>query len=102
MPETLSTTTDDTERLHQPPRLRTIRFGCYRLTDIPDGHVGLRPRDSLPETIDEDWTANAEYLDANGTSSPGSVAYSYSAAAVPRSSTPEPGRSPCQKTLPTR
>lgn len=66
MPETPSPTTDDTGRLRQPPRLRSIRFGRFRLTYIPDGHVGLKPRGWLPDTTDDDWITNADHLDANG------------------------------------
>ncbi|MET7774103.1 MBL fold metallo-hydrolase [Nocardia sp. NPDC005366] len=54
------------ERLHTPPRLRTLRFGRFRLTYIPDGYVALKPRGWLPDATEADWATNTDYLNADG------------------------------------
>ncbi|WP_109523552.1 MBL fold metallo-hydrolase [Nocardia aurea] len=54
------------ERLSTPPRLRTLRFGRFRLTYIPDGYVALKPRGWITGATEADWTAHADYFNPDG------------------------------------
>lgn len=56
----------DCDRLHRPPRLRSLRLDDTTLTYVPDGTAQLRPRGWLPDTTDEVWATHPEYLDDSG------------------------------------
>jgi glyoxylase-like metal-dependent hydrolase (beta-lactamase superfamily II) len=54
------------ERLRRPAVLRSLSLGETKVTYLPDGAVPLSPRGWLPDTSDEVWAANPEYLDDSG------------------------------------
>ncbi|MEU7139305.1 MBL fold metallo-hydrolase [Nocardia sp. NPDC046473] len=53
-------------RLRRAPRMRSVQVGDMRVTYVPDGVVGLRPRGWLPETTAADWRVHARYLGSDG------------------------------------
>jgi glyoxylase-like metal-dependent hydrolase (beta-lactamase superfamily II) len=57
---------DEGGRLRRPAGIRSVRLGDTRVSFVPDGAVRLPPRGWLPDTTDEVWTANQEYLDVSG------------------------------------
>ncbi|MFI9405837.1 MBL fold metallo-hydrolase [Nocardia sp. NPDC052316] len=57
---------DRSNRLRRPPTMRSLHLGDMRVTYVPDGVVGLRPRGWFPESTDSDWATHAHYLDSEG------------------------------------
>ncbi|MER7010639.1 MBL fold metallo-hydrolase [Saccharopolyspora sp. NPDC000359] len=45
---------------------RTIELGDLRISYVPDGAVGLKPRGWFPETTAQDWRDHAHHLDGAG------------------------------------
>jgi glyoxylase-like metal-dependent hydrolase (beta-lactamase superfamily II) len=63
----MATTTDfDRTRLTRTPRVRSLRLGDLRITDVPDGAARLKPRGWLPAATDADWAAYHDHLDDGG------------------------------------
>ncbi|MDA3624848.1 MBL fold metallo-hydrolase [Saccharopolyspora sp. WRP15-2] len=46
--------------------IRSIELGDLRISYVPDGAVGLKPRGWFPETSEDDWREHAHYLDDAG------------------------------------
>ncbi|GAA4611757.1 MBL fold metallo-hydrolase [Saccharopolyspora hordei] len=46
--------------------LRSIELGDLRVSYVPDGVVGLKPRGWFPGTTDDDWRDRAQHLDGTG------------------------------------
>lgn len=59
-------TADLGERLKRSSGIRSVRLGDLRVTYVPDGAAQLRPRDLLPDTTSEVWSARPEFLDKSG------------------------------------
>ncbi|MEV4004510.1 MBL fold metallo-hydrolase [Actinomadura sp. NPDC049753] len=57
---------DQAERLRRPAGIRSLLLGETRVSYVPDGAVRLPPRGWLPDTTEEAWIANPDYLDASG------------------------------------
>ncbi|WP_242583404.1 MBL fold metallo-hydrolase [Streptomyces sp. MST-110588] len=53
-------------RLTRQADIRTIRFGDAKLSYVPDGYVGLKPRGWFPEASDADWETYREYIGPDG------------------------------------
>lgn len=56
----------DLQRLRRPARLRSVQVGNLKISYVPDGASKIVPRALLPETTEQDWAANADYLDESG------------------------------------
>ncbi|MFF0495337.1 MBL fold metallo-hydrolase [Nocardia aobensis] len=60
------TRTDHEERLSRPATIRSIQLGETKVSFAPDGAVQGKPLDWLPDTTEQTWSANPQYLDASG------------------------------------
>ncbi|MEV0229922.1 MBL fold metallo-hydrolase [Nonomuraea sp. NPDC050786] len=54
------------ERLRRPSPIRSLEFGDFKVTYVPDGAVQLKPYGWLPGTTGQDWEENAAFLDDTG------------------------------------
>ncbi|MGI8309570.1 MBL fold metallo-hydrolase [Saccharopolyspora hattusasensis] len=57
---------NDAQRWNSVAGIRSIELGDLRVSYVPDGVVGLKPRGWFPETTDDDWRENAQHLDEAG------------------------------------
>ncbi|MEV6234233.1 MBL fold metallo-hydrolase [Saccharopolyspora shandongensis] len=57
---------NDAQRWNAVAGIRSIDLGDLRVSYVPDGVVGLKPRGWFPETTEADWREHARHLDESG------------------------------------
>ncbi|MEV0697483.1 MBL fold metallo-hydrolase [Saccharopolyspora sp. NPDC050389] len=57
---------NDAQRWNAVAGIRSIDLGDLRVSYVPDGVVGLKPRGWFPETTEDDWREHAQHLDEAG------------------------------------
>ncbi|MGP4018318.1 MBL fold metallo-hydrolase [Saccharopolyspora sp. 5N708] len=56
----------DDQRWNTAAGIRSLDLGDLRISYVPDGAVGLKPRGWYPKTTDDDWRAHARHLGEAG------------------------------------